>query len=356
MSAMVGRWRATYSPGDWLVLGGPTSLVLLEPPGDDVSALLDALWEHVVSSASMPDLATRMAAFKIDTMPTFAAFFWTEQGMRSLVRGDVSVVDVASGDIVATGEGIQTWTEIGLAHLSQVRVDTPQQPAGPLRLPLVVGAVRASTVQLDASDQARVSSPQGVESVESEQAAVAEVDAEAPLDGQATEMMIDPFGELPSEPLPIHESPPTPREPVGGQQPEPERQPEPELEPEPEPVPEPEPAASEPNPFDDVEDADTELMVLPPAPPPTEPIEPTAQLSADSMIMAVACQYGHDSPQNATLCRICGSPIAPQGPRLVTRPCSPSSGPRTARPPTWTAPCWSAGPRPAIDPQPARRG
>ena len=158
------------------------------------------LWEHVVSSASMPDLATRMAAFKIDTMPTFAAFFWTEQGMRSLVRGDVSVVDVATGDIVATGEGIQTWTEIGLAHLSQVRVDTPQQPAGPLRLPLVVGAVRASTIQLDASDGARVSSPQGVEPVESEQAAAAEVDVEAPLDGLATELMIDPFGELPPEP------------------------------------------------------------------------------------------------------------------------------------------------------------
>ena len=163
MSAMVGQWRATYSPGDWLVLGGPTSLVLLEPPGDDLSALLDQLWEHVVSSASMPDLATRLAAFKIDTMPTFAAFFWTEQGMRSLVRGDVSVVDVATGDVVATGEGIQTWTEIGLADLSQVRVDTPQQPAGPLRLPLVVGAVRASTIQLDASEGARVSSPQGVE-------------------------------------------------------------------------------------------------------------------------------------------------------------------------------------------------
>ena len=38
------------------------------------------------------------------------------------------------------------------------------------------------------------------------------------------------------------------------------------------------------------------------------------------MIMAVVCQFGHNSPQNATLCRICGSPIAPQGPRLVPRP------------------------------------
>ena len=165
MSGTVGQWRATYSPGDWLVLGGPTSLVLLEPPGDDLSALLDQLWEHVVSSESMPDLATRLAAFKIDAMPTFAAFFWTEHGMRSLIRGDVSLVDVATGDVVATGEGIQTWTEIGLAHLTQVRLDTPQPSTGPLRLPLVVGAVRASSIQLDASESARVSSPQGFESV-----------------------------------------------------------------------------------------------------------------------------------------------------------------------------------------------
>ena len=36
--------------------------------------------------------------------------------------------------------------------------------------------------------------------------------------------------------------------------------------------------------------------------------------------MAVVCQYGHPSPQNATHCRTCGTPIAPQGPRLVPRP------------------------------------
>jgi pSer/pThr/pTyr-binding forkhead associated (FHA) protein len=36
--------------------------------------------------------------------------------------------------------------------------------------------------------------------------------------------------------------------------------------------------------------------------------------------MAVVCQYGHASPQNATHCRTCGVPIAPQGPQLVPRP------------------------------------
>ena len=44
------------------------------------------------------------------------------------------------------------------------------------------------------------------------------------------------------------------------------------------------------------------------------------EVSQDSLIMAVVCQYGHASPQNATMCRICGSPIAPQGPQLLPRP------------------------------------
>ena len=43
-----------------------------------------------------------------------------------------------------------------------------------------------------------------------------------------------------------------------------------------------------------LENADTALMASPPPPVPTE-------LSQDSLIMAVVCQYGHASPQNATL-------------------------------------------------------
>jgi hypothetical protein len=84
-----------------------------------------------------------------------------------------------------------------------------------------------------------------------------------------------------------------------------------------------------------LENADTALMAtpLPPAaglaassgvpagagaPGPSS--APAAELSQDSLIMAVVCQYGHASPQNASHCRICGSPIAPQRPQLIPRP------------------------------------
>ena len=108
----------------------------------------------------MSDLAARLATFPIDTLPSFAAFFWTGDGMRSLVRGSVSVIDLASGVTVAQGEGIQTWSEVGLQQISQVQVETGSSEGTRLELPLVVGAVQASSVRLDASPEARVSSPQ----------------------------------------------------------------------------------------------------------------------------------------------------------------------------------------------------
>jgi hypothetical protein len=63
--------------------------------------------------------------------------------------------------VVADGEGIQTWSEVGLGDLSTVRIDTDRSVAPDvLQLPLVVGAVQASSVLLDAREQARVHSPQ----------------------------------------------------------------------------------------------------------------------------------------------------------------------------------------------------
>ena len=66
---------------------------------------------------------------------------------------------------------------------------------------------------------------------------------------------------------------------------------------------------------EEMENADTERMAPPYAGSSTE-----AGVSQNSLIMAVVCPYGHTSAQNATACRICGSPIAPQGPQLLPRP------------------------------------
>ena len=162
MTAALGRWRATYTPGEWVVLSGPTSLVVLEPPSREWAALINTLWDQVVASSSITDLASLLATFKMDQLPTFGAFFWTADGMRSLVRGQISVIDLATGKVVADGNGIQTWSEVGLAGVEQVRVDLAHEgDVTLLELPLVVGAVRASSVVLDASEGVQVRSPQG---------------------------------------------------------------------------------------------------------------------------------------------------------------------------------------------------
>ena len=378
VGTVVGQWRAMYTPGDWVLLSGPTSLVLLEPPAPERSSMINLLWQGVVASSSMSDLAGRLATFPIEELPSFAAFFWTENGMRSLVRGAVSVVDLASGVTVAQGEGIQTWTEVGLEQVSQVQVEAQSPNGTQLELPLVVGAVRASSVRLDASPAARVSSPQRAldpdaapayampaevaparrEPAAAEPAAGAiaaavpvggspigaelaagPFAAEHPepqptahleaLGGPDTELLADPFADDPSLPPAPPEPAPIPAPPEPAPIPAP-----PEPAPIPawtEPVPEPEP--TEPAPArrmasdSELENADTELIAppyaasapeqpLPPGPPAA--LDPT--LSDNSLIMAVVCQYGHASPQNATHCRTCGSPIAPQGPQLVPRP------------------------------------
>lgn len=328
MNAVLGQWRATYTPGDWVLLSGPTSLVLMEPPAPERSSLVTVLWEEVVASASMTDLAGRLAAYPLDTLPSFAAFFWTGDGMRSLVRGPVSVVDLESGVTVAQGDGIQTWTEVGLDSVRQVLVETHASPGTRLELPLVVGAVRASSVRLDASEAARVSSPQGSVAapaytpeeppedpddggrVESDPTVPAAEVAPAPvgpelLAGPSTEPLEDPFADEDGW-APQVEVPGT----DGGSGPEPWAD-EPWGEPEAAPA----RALSPDSAIAEMEDASTQLMV----PPYGSGAEPDPE-SQNSLIMAVVCQYGHASAQNATTCRTCGSPITPQGPQLVPRP------------------------------------
>jgi hypothetical protein len=287
MTAALGHWRATYTPGDWVVLSGPTSLVVLEPPTHEWASLINTLWEEIVASSSITDLAARLAHFKIDDLPSLAAFFWTDDGMRSLIRGDISVIDLATGKVVADGEGIQTWSEVGLAGVDHIRVDLPHEgDATLLELPLVVGAVRASSVTLDASEPAQVSSPQGEPELET--AAPAERTAElsaseiAALANAETELMPPPF--------PVESG----ADPQAGAPQQLEAAVAPQLG-----APDAVVArAIEPNSTDSPADVDPE----------------------DSAILAVFCANGHVSPPSATSCRVCGGPVGTQGPQFVAYP------------------------------------
>ena len=287
MTAALGHWRATYTPGDWVVLSGPTSLVVLEPPTHEWASLINTLWEEIVASSSITDLAARLAHFKIDDLPSLAAFFWTDDGMRSLIRGDISVIDLATGKVVADGEGIQTWSEVGLAGVDHIRVDLPfEGDATLLELPLVVGAVRASSVTLDASQLAQVSSPQAEPELEAatpaERTAELSVSEIAALANAETELMAPPF----------------PVESGADQQTGAPQQ----LE-----------AAVVP------QLGDSDVAVARAIEPNSEDSPAEADLQ-DSAILAVFCAHGHVSPPSATSCRVCGGPVGTQGPQFVAYP------------------------------------
>jgi len=312
MTAVLGQWRASYAPGDWLVLAGPTSLVMLDSPAMDDPSLISALWDQVVTSSSMTDLAARLATYRLDTLPSLAAFFWTESGMRSLVRGSVSVLEVPSGRVLAQGEGIQTWTEVGLGEIRQVLVepDVGGDDTG-AELPLLIGAVLASSVLLDCTEEARVSSPQG------QPEPLVAADSEAESATPEPEGPEDDLGESAELPATLDEEVPPAL--VGGLATEQMDDPFSDSERATARV-EPEPPGVDPELQAEMENADTQLMTSAFPPPDPTPPPPPPGVSQDSLIMAVVCPYGHPSPQNATSCRVCGSPIAPQGPRLLPRP------------------------------------
>ena len=287
MTAALGHWRATYTPGDWVVLSGPTSLVVLEPPTHEWASLINTLWEEVVASSSITDLAGRLAQFKIDDLPSLAAFFWTDDGMRSLIRGDISVIDLATGKVVADGEDIQTWSEVGLAGVDHIRVDLPYEgDATLLELPLVVGAVRASSVTLDASELAQVSSPQA----EPELEAATPAERTAELSASEIAALADAETELMAPPFPVESGA--------------------------------DPQAGAPQ--------QLEAAVVPQLGRPdalmARALEPNSEDSPadidpqDSAILAVFCANGHVSPPSATSCRVCGGPVGTQGPQFVAYP------------------------------------
>jgi FHA domain len=337
----LAHWRATYTPGEWVVLSGPTSLVMLEPPTHEWASLINTLWDEVVASHSIVDLAARLAHFKIDELPSLAAFFWTEDGMRSLIRGEISVIDLATGKVVADGEGIQTWSEVGLAGVNHIRVDVPHEgDATLLELPLVVGAVRASSIVLDASEQAQVSSPQSVpdevgstERTDSPTGSGSPNEPEPPIEpGSTTEPLPEadsaPSAEAPSEPAaegssadkPVDQTAELSAEEIAAI-----ASAETELMPS---------AVEEPKPQDGSAAGAPQQLEAAVAPQLSEnpadlfarTVSPSSEDSPaevdiqDSAILAVLCPNGHASPPSSISCRICGGPVAIQGPQFVAYP------------------------------------
>ncbi len=150
-------WRLGYTPGDWLALAGPRAVVVLQPASPQWSELIATIWEEVLAARTIDDLLGRMASFRLEQMPNFAAFFSSGSEVRSLVRGRIQLIDDASGRQIADGTGMHTWSETALAGIERIRVQlAPAEDERRLALPLVVGAAGVSSLIVDTASSRQV--------------------------------------------------------------------------------------------------------------------------------------------------------------------------------------------------------
>lgn len=163
MAHAIAPWRVTYTPGNWLVLSGPTSLVVLMPAPARMSALLNQLWNQMAAATSIDALLQLLGTYGMDQMPDFGAFFWDEGGLHGLARGAIRVVDVAAGEVAIEGADVVTWREEALGTERHLRIDMePVDQDDVLQLPLVVGAASASAVYLNTTEEGRIRFPDEV--------------------------------------------------------------------------------------------------------------------------------------------------------------------------------------------------
>ncbi|MCL2489539.1 MAG: hypothetical protein FWF36_02250 [Propionibacteriaceae bacterium] len=148
-------WRTTYTPGSWIVLNGPRALVAAQPTSADIAERLSATWNDVVAATDLESLVGKLMRWGMDVVPDLIVVVDNDR-LQCVVRGDVTVTDVASGEVVANGHGQAAWRSVNL-DARHIAIALPGQNADSTwRLPLAVGVVTAGSIDIDAGDSARV--------------------------------------------------------------------------------------------------------------------------------------------------------------------------------------------------------
>jgi len=148
-------WRTTYTPGSWIVLNGPKALVAAQPTSADIAERLSTTWNDVVAAVDLESLVGKLMRWGMDVIPDLIVVVDNER-LQCVVRGDVTVTDVATGEVVANGHGQAAWRSVNL-DARHIAITLPGQDASSTwRLPLAVGVVSAGSIDIDARDDARV--------------------------------------------------------------------------------------------------------------------------------------------------------------------------------------------------------
>lgn len=300
MSNKVAEWRTSHVPGRWPVLMGPSSLVIVSPA---IDADLSDLWEKVIGTASMAELVSALATIGPDASPDLVAMFWSSTGMRSLVRGNVRLLDPTSAEVIADGAGMLTWREVGLADRTQVEIDLGAGPVGDRGLPLVVGAVRAGAVRIEAGGAAAVISPQATaieRTIPPDQVTGWADTDHAPLESSELDLVASgalwpPSDWHPFASMSASDELESPLEQAFTRKTD--------------------PPATAPATAEVVED-ESDAIEEPAA------AHGAALAAGESavLVQAALCLSGHPNPPYADRCPLCDSPVPPQSPQLVARP------------------------------------
>jgi len=239
-----------------------------------------------------------------DASPDLVAMFWSPSGMRSLVRGNVRLLDPGSAEVIADGAGMVTWREVGLADRTQIEIDLGAGPVGDRGLPLVIGAVRAGAVRIEAGAGAAVISPQAtaIEQTIPPGQLGGWTDPDhsllesSELDLVASGAMWPPTDWNPFASLSAEDDLESPVGPAFTRKTEP-------------------PTADVASTAVFKEDPDLfgERGVV-------EALAPAVPDEGAVLVQAALCLSGHPNPPYADRCPLCDSPVPPQSPQLVARP------------------------------------
>lgn len=369
MTLPMAAWRVTYTPGDWLVLSGPTMLVVMPPAPARMSQLVNTLWDGVVAARSVDALLALFGEYGLDGMPDFGAFFWDSAGLHAMARGRVNVVDTETGDTAVSGSDVVTWREEALGATRYLRVDMQSVESDEsLQLPLVVGAVTASAIYLTTDPASQVRFPDrehmgvlprvsvlGVRPADNAAEAANEVVADVveehdeeihepvQLVGLGDETDMEPYEEPAREPVdgePVDHEAELDGESTQFLRFDADDVPEPDNDPGPPapatPLPMGEPAVPMPTPA---------VPIPPPAGPGPAAVPGNFQVGDDDLggtifsvglaathkppaavppeqpqVLAVPCARGHANAPGSRLCRMCSAPVDSSNPRLINRP------------------------------------
>ena len=98
MKTPYGAWRATYTHGRWVVLGGPTCLVIMQPAPPAATRLVNGIWDKIIGAASIVDGAVLAHNKGIRCLDIGQVFCRDAAGVGGLAANVVGHEHLGAGD------------------------------------------------------------------------------------------------------------------------------------------------------------------------------------------------------------------------------------------------------------------